>query len=77
MHNGCNNCYSVPPNKDVRIPLDDRYSSSESLQNHLQNQSRAVRIDEFCRIMFPLGFIIFNVCYWNYYQETDIEESSS
>ena len=37
----------------------------------LTNQRRAVRIDEFCRFIFPLGFIFFNIFYWNYYKEVD------
>lgn len=36
-----------------------------------KHQRRAVRIDEVCRFVFPLGFIIFNVCYWNYYKSED------
>ena len=35
----------------------------------MANQRRAVRIDEFCRFIFPLGFIFFNIFYWNYYKE--------
>ena len=49
--------------------------SKEVLQKRFTNQRKAVRIDEFCRFIFPLGFIIFNVCYWNYYQ-SDFEEES-
>jgi len=45
--------------------------SSESLQVHLANQRKAVCVDEYCRFIFPIGFIIFNLCYWNYYQNTD------
>ena len=50
--------------------------SSENMHHHrISNQRRAVRIDEFCRFGFPLGFIIFNVCYWNYYQSADDVEA--
>ena len=47
--------------------------SSQSLQKVYSNQTRAVKIDEWCRFIFPIGFIIFNLCYWNYYQNIDPE----
>ena len=47
--------------------------SSESLQIHLANQRRAVCVDEWCRFIFPIGFILFNLAYWNYYQNIDPE----
>ena len=47
--------------------------SSQSLQRVFANQRKAVKIDEFCRFIFPIGFIIFNLCYWNYYQNIDPE----
>jgi len=47
--------------------------SSQSLQKVFANQRKAVKIDEWCRFIFPIGFIIFNLCYWNYYQNIDPE----
>jgi len=47
--------------------------SSQSLQRVFANQRKAVKIDEFCRFIFPIGFTIFNLCYWNYYQNIDPE----
>ena len=34
--------------------------------HHLK--ARAVFIDECCRFAFPLGFVVFNIFYWFYYQ---------
>ena len=81
---GCGCMSSASSHQDVRVQIpssveetaeftNGRVMSSESLQTHLANQRKAVRIDEFCRIIFPVGFIIFNLCYWNYYQ-SDFEE---
>lgn len=32
---------------------------------------RATRIDEVCRFLFPFGFFIFNLIYWNHYKEEE------
>ena len=47
--------------------------SSQSLQRGFANQRNAVKIDEWCRFIFPIGFTIFNLCYWHYYQNIDPE----
>jgi len=76
---GCNGC--LPPsasNVEVRLPMGDQeagiFSSNLVVSSNdirFKHQRRAVRIDEVCRFVFPLGFIIFNVCYWNYYKSED------
>ena len=81
---GCRSCFSPNPSGEIRlsIPQDElqldngRVMSAESLKSSLARQRKAVRIDEFCRVIFPLGFIIFNVCYWNYYQ-SDFEDDEA
>ena len=82
---GCNGC--LPPsasNVEVRLPMGEDepgmtmmnsnlYMSSSDMR-HNNQQRTAVRIDEVCRFVFPLGFIIFNVCYWNYYNTPEVAE---
>ena len=77
---GCNGCLNK--GSEVRVTMEGTDPenpqahaslSSESLQIHLANQRRAVCIDEWCRFIFPIGFILFNLCYWNYYQNIDPE----
>ena len=66
-------------NAEVRLPMGDQeagiFSSNLVVSSHdlrfNPQRSTAVRIDEVCRFVFPLGFIIFNVCYWNYYKSED------
>ena len=79
---GCNGC--LPPSAssiEVRLPIEDEPVDMTMLNSNLimssndvrfKQQRRAVRIDEICRFVFPLGFIIFNVCYWNYYKSEDV-----
>ena len=43
----------------------------ESLMISRRNRMRAVRIDEYCRFVFPVGFAIFNAIYWKYYKEEE------
>ena len=35
----------------------------------LLRRRRAVRVDEVCRYLFPMLFILFNAWYWYYYRE--------
>ena len=35
----------------------------------MQRRRRAVRVDEICRYLFPMLFILFNAWYWYYYRE--------
>ena len=67
-------------NAEVRLPMGGDqeagiFSSNLVVSSHdlrfNPQRSTAVRIDEVCRFVFPLGFIIFNVCYWNYYKSED------
>jgi hypothetical protein len=37
---------------------------------------RAVRIDEVCRFLFPLLFILFNLVYWFYYRD-EVEDTEN
>ena len=82
---GCNGCLSrAPSGQDVHVPI-EHIDADESLtldmnnpvagvnkQRCLANQRRAVRIDEVCRFIFPLGFTLFNIFYWNYYKEVEV-----
>ena len=70
--------YISASNVEVRLPMGDQeagiFSSNLVVSSNdirFKHQRRAVRIDEVCRFVFPLGFIIFNVCYWNYYKSED------
>ncbi len=38
---------------------------------------RAVRVDEVCRFLFPLLFILFNAMYWYYYRDEDEDEDGA
>ena len=78
---GCNGCLSrAVSGQDVHVPIEhiEDESLTQDLNNAvagvnkqrcLANQRRAVRIDEVCRFIFPLGFTLFNIFYWNYYKE--------
>ena len=37
-----------------------------------RQRQRAVKIDEVCRVVFPFGFVIFNIMYWTYYRDEEI-----
>ena len=37
----------------------------------MQRRRRAVRVDEVCRYLFPMLFILFNAWYWYYYRYTE------
>ena len=37
----------------------------------LLRRRRAVRVDEVCRYLFPVLFILFNAWYWYYYRDED------
>lgn len=79
---GCNGCLPrASSGQDVHVPMEHVEDESLTLDNsvvnvtsrnqRLANQRRAVRIDEVCRFVFPLGFILFNIFYWNYYKEVE------
>ena len=39
----------------------------------MQRRRRAVRVDEICRYLFPMLFILFNAWYWYYYRYRMLE----
>ena len=45
--------------------------------NYLYAQHPAERVDQACRFMFPLGFLLCNVVYWMYYLNTNDHISES
>eukprot|EP00094_Tigriopus_californicus_P013642 TCALIF_13199-PA protein Name:"Similar to Glra4 Glycine receptor subunit alpha-4 (Mus musculus)" AED:0.14 eAED:0.28 QI:0/0/0/0.75/0.33/0.5/4/0/282 len=66
---------SQPANMDLKVNGLDQIPSPRLLRSSIgvrKNRMLAVRIDEVCRFVFPLGFALFNAMYWTYYKEHEI-----
>ena len=61
------------PEKDAEKHMMEKYSAhapsgkyAEAIRGCRRCQIAKI-IDFICRFLFPLGFVLFNVCYWRHY----------
>ena len=66
-------CRVVTFNDNSKSDINEKHISDtnqeqedESFKHYCR---RAIQIDEFSRLGFPLAFLIFNILYWNYYTQ--------
>ena len=57
-------CHPVCP-----INFSGNLNTRRNAKARMQRRRRAVRVDEVCRYLFPMLFILFNAWYWYYYRE--------
>lgn len=62
-------CSATPEKKHFRNPRRDigRLGYDHIVHQAVRYSRKALNVDKRCRVIFPVGFIIFNAFYWWYY----------